>query len=144
MVFAGPRVSVAMARDLKLFSWAAQKSATGTPIVAIWVQAALALTMAATARFDQIITYLGFSLSLFSLLSVAGLFFLPKSAKPTPLGSKSWFFPWIPTLFILINTWMIIFVVAERPKEALAGLLTILISMPLFYFGRTRTSGVVS
>ena len=76
MIMAGPRVYYAMAVDKAFFpSFANLTGKYETPAYAIFFQAAIAMVMVLTASFDKLLFYIGFTLSLFAVLTVAGSFF---------------------------------------------------------------------
>ncbi|NJO68097.1 MAG: amino acid permease [Bacteroidetes bacterium] len=69
----GPRVYYSMARDGLFFKAAAKiHPRFHVPSTSIVFQSAIALVITITGTFDQILTYMGFSLSIFLLLTIAG------------------------------------------------------------------------
>ena len=73
MIMAGPRVYYAMAKDGTFFDLFARVSKTRkTPGPSILLQAAIAIGMVVTSSFDRLLLYIGFTLSLFAMLTVAG------------------------------------------------------------------------
>jgi basic amino acid/polyamine antiporter, APA family len=143
MMMTGPRVYQAMARDGLFFSAIKKREGQGTtPGNAIRLQAGLALIMVFTATFENLLIFIGFTLSLFSLLAVAGLMVLKKRDPAPGLPYKTWGYPVTAVLFILGNLWIILFAIITRPAVSLAGLAAIG-SGALFYGffqGRARRS----
>lgn len=126
MIMAGPRVYYAMARDGLFFRRFGTVSATrNTPTAAILFQAAVAIGMILCAAYDTLLIYIGFTLSLIAVLTVAALFYFrwrqPQMERPyRTLG-----YPLTPLLFIAGNLWIIGYTLFSRPIVCLAGLTTI-------------------
>jgi APA family basic amino acid/polyamine antiporter len=123
MILAGPRVYYAMARDgvfFKVFSKIHPEKKT--PIFSILLQALIAIFMVLTSTFEALLLYIGFTLSLCASLTVLGLMKLKKK------------FIFSAFAFILVNLWMIIFTIVTKPLTLLAGMLTILAGLTLYYF----------
>ena len=72
----------------------------GTPRIAIITQSILSLILMYTMNFESLIYYVAFTLSLFTLLTVFGLFVLRyKQGKPN--GYKAWGYPFTPIVFLV-------------------------------------------
>jgi APA family basic amino acid/polyamine antiporter len=138
MIVTGPRVYYAMARDglfFPLFARITPKKATPGP--AIFLQAALALGLVVTASFERLLIYIGFTLSLVSILTVAGMMHLRLKDKKKgyiPKGYQCPCYPVIPLFFMAGNLWIILFTLADRPAAAQWGLGTIGLGLPLFFW----------
>jgi APA family basic amino acid/polyamine antiporter len=139
MMMTGPRVYQAMAQDGLFFPGIGKlKEERATPGNAILLQAGLALFMVLTASFENLLVFIGFTLSLFSLLAVAGLMVL-KRRNPVPdLLYKTWGYPFTPILFILGNLWIIIFSIINRPAVCLTGLAAIFSGAVFFFYFKRR------
>lgn len=136
MIMAGPRVYMAMAEDGLFFRAMAEKNSGGSPIISVLVQGALAVVLLLIARFDQLVNYIGFTLSIFATLTVIGAFVL-RVKRPNaerPYRTLGW--PVTPILFIALNVWMIYFLVSQRWKESLAGAATLLAGGVVFFVWR--------
>ncbi|MFZ5448976.1 MAG: APC family permease [Thermodesulfobacteriota bacterium] len=135
MMLTGPRVYLAMARD-GLFFRKIMKTGTrsGTPINAILLQAGLALVMVLTASFENLLIFIGFTLSLFSLITVAGLIVL-RHGQPAPnLTYRTLGYPLTPIFFILCNLWIVLFSILNKPAVSLTGLAAVLSGVFLYLF----------
>jgi len=133
MTIAGPRVTNAMGEDFHLFRFFSRKNKHGIPAVAIITQCIISLLFVFTAKFEQVITYISFTLNLFLFLTVLGLIVLrikrPALARPY----RTWGYPVTPVLFLIISAWLTYFGFREKPYESLAGLGTVLSGL-FFYF----------
>ncbi len=132
-IMIGPRVYYAMARDNLFF-----KSASilhpkfHTPIVSFLIQAILAIFYIWTGTYEQILTYMGFALSIFPVLSVIGLIYLRikkpylKSPYQTP------FFPIIPLIYVTSSIIMMMVSFIGRPVECSIAILSVLSGIPFY------------
>jgi APA family basic amino acid/polyamine antiporter len=133
----GPRVYYAMSNDgyfFKSISKVAPK--THVPVRAILLQGGLSLIMVVSGTFDQILTYMGFSLGLFPILAVAGVFRLRKM-KGDYIRMPG--FPVVQIIFLLASGGMLMLSFFERPVESGIALGTVLLGLPVFwYFWKVR------
>ena len=93
--------------------------------------------MIITATYDKLLIYIGFTLSLFAMLTVIGLVRLRWRERSAAPHYRTWGYPLTPLLFILGNLWIVIFSVFRRPAPALWGLATIAAGLCVYvYFTR--------
>ena len=146
MILTGPRVYYAMARDGLFFSVFGRVDACRhTPAPAIGLQAGLAVIMILTAAYDWLLLYIGFTLSLSAMFTVAGLIRL-RIQDPLPPGMYSTFaYPIPPLIFILGNLWIVYISVINRPGPILAGVATLALGLCVYaVFGRrSEVAGIV-
>ena len=136
LIFLGPRVYYAMAGEGHFFRFASRVNSKGVPALSILIQAALAVIIALVGAFDQILTYMGLSLSIFPLLAVVGVFKLHRSRA---VVYRSPLYPVMPVFFITTSVLMIFLSISERPVESSFALGTLLIGIPLYVlFKRKR------
>jgi APA family basic amino acid/polyamine antiporter len=124
LIMAGPRVYARMAEDRYLPAFLAARNAP--PVNAILLQGALALILLWSSTFDQLLTYIGFTLGLSTAATVAGLIRI-RLQEGSQLRVPGW--PWVPASFLLVTLAITGFAIARRPKESLAGLATILLGL---------------
>jgi APA family basic amino acid/polyamine antiporter len=134
----GPRVYYAMAKNKAFFKVAETVHPRWhTPVVAILCQGACAMLMTLTS-FPQLLTYIGFSLTSFTALSVASLFVFRKRPGWQRLRAVSFCYPLIPVAYLLVGTAMIVYGVIWQPKASLAALATIGAGAAIYHFGLRR------
>ncbi len=134
MIMAGPRIYQSIGEDYtRLRTLNARKGASG-PYIAIILQAVISIIMLLSTHFDDLVTYMGFTLSANAALTVAGIFVLRKRLPDAQRPYRCWGYPVTPIIFILLSLWMIVFTIAENPCVALAGAATIFSGLFLFYF----------
>jgi len=133
MVLAGPRVTMTIGEDIVALKFFARKNKKGIPVIAIILQSLIALILIFTSSFDAVLTYLGFTLTLFTTLTVLGLFILRINKPDLPRPFKAWGYPITPAIFILLNLGIIYHSLTSKLTESLAGLGTVLIGLVIFY-----------
>jgi len=143
MVLAGPRVYFAMARDgLFLPAAARVHPRYHTPAIAILAQALWSALLVLSGTFEQLLTYTGFAVVLFSGLAVLALFLLRRRACRDLVGATSqapyraWGYPVAPALFVLASLAMVANAIRENPGPSLAGLAVIGAGIPLYFWFR--------
>ena len=137
-IWVGPRVAQRMGEDFRGLHLLARKSRSGIPANAVLLQAGIAVALILTSSFEQVLVYIELLLVLFALVTVAGVFWLrichPERARPV----KAWGYPVTPALFVVINVWMIVYIVREKPEEALWGLGTLMLGGVVYFLAQRR------
>jgi APA family basic amino acid/polyamine antiporter len=126
MVTIGPRVYYAMAKNKAFFSGAAKVDPRWhTPVNAILSQGLCAIVMTVTP-FPELVVYIGFSLTLFTVLSVASIFvFRRRRVGWQRLRALQVAWPLIPASYILVGTCMMVYGVIWQPRASLTALATL-------------------
>jgi APA family basic amino acid/polyamine antiporter len=125
MVTIGPRVYYAMAKNGMFISAAAQVSPRWrTPIFAITCQGICAMLITATP-FPDLLIYIGFTLNFFAVMSVASLFIFRRRSGWRKLPAVSFAWPLVPSAFLTVGIWTIIFGMTLKPVVSLAAIATI-------------------
>jgi APA family basic amino acid/polyamine antiporter len=127
----GPRIYEAVGRDIKPLRFLAVRREGGGPIYASVAQAALALVMMLSARFEDLLIYTGFTLSIFGGLAV-GCVFLLRRRDDIESPYRMWGYPVTPLLYIALTLWMIIAGIIERPATAAFGGATLVVGYVLY------------
>ncbi len=137
MVFAGPRVYFAMARDGVFVRAAARVHPRfRTPSLAIFAQAAWSGVLVLSGSLSQLVSYTGFAVVLFSGIAVAGLFVLRRRNPDEPRPFRAWGYPLAPGIFVLAAAVMLANHVWSQPGPALAGLAIIIAGIPVYWWFR--------
>ena len=135
MIMTGPRIYYAMSKDGIFFSlFGKVNTRHHTPASSIFLQAAIACIMVLTASFNTLLIYIGFTLSIFAMLTVAGMIRLRATRALVPRPYKTFLYPVTPVLFILGNLWIIVFSIKSRPINTLFGIGTIAAGVLVYWF----------
>jgi basic amino acid/polyamine antiporter, APA family len=136
-VIIGPRVYYAMAKNKAFFSPAARVHPKWhTPVVAIISQGLCAMVMTLTP-FRELLTYIGMSLTFFSVLSVASLFvFRRKRPEWQRLRALDFAWPLIPVSYIVVGAAMMAFGVVQAPAASATAFATVGAGALAYHFRR--------
>ncbi|WP_319502174.1 amino acid permease [uncultured Draconibacterium sp.] len=131
-IILGPRVYYKMASDGLFFEAIARiHRKHKVPTNAILLQAAIAIVLVLSGTFEQILTYMGFSLGIFPIIAVAGNIKLRRSKYQ---GLRLPGYPYVQVFFILVSTAILVLAYLERPVESSIAVLTALSGIPVYYW----------
>ncbi|MBK9283608.1 MAG: amino acid permease [Sphingobacteriaceae bacterium] len=133
MIFAGPRVMQSMGNDLNGLRFFSKVNKNNVPYIAIIIQSIISIVLVVTSSFESLITYVGFTLNLFTFLTVMGIFILRYKQKGVERSYKTFLYPVTPLLFLFILLWILINIMINKPEESLYGLSTVLIGALIYY-----------
>ena len=133
MSLIGPRVTKTIAHDFNVLNIFTKESKTGSPVAAQLLQTAVALLLVYTSTFEHVMAFIGFTLSLFTCLTVGGVFVL-RNKFPNSAGFKTWAYPITPLFFLVVDILMMAYVFFNNPWQSLAGLGTALLGAVVFFF----------
>ena len=133
MVITGPRVIQTMINDYPIVK-KLKSSDNKLPVLAICIQSLIAILILLSGSFDSILTYTTFALTLFSLLTVIGVFILRKKHKTDAKEKtyKTWGYPLTPLVFIIANVWFLSYLFKEKPNDSLIAIGLILLGFVVY------------
>ncbi len=127
MCLVGPRVYYAMARDRAFFAAAARvHPRSRSPWVAVLMQGACALLLVVMPTFRSLVFYIGFTLYLFTALSILALFKFRRRPGWRHFALLDRMYPWLPLVYVAMSVWVLVFSVRSAPASSLLSLLTVL------------------
>jgi basic amino acid/polyamine antiporter, APA family len=127
MMWAGPRVAATMGQDWRLFAALARTNRAGVPFVAVIWQALIAAAFIVAGGFQEVVTYIEFTLSLSTFLTVAGVFWLRWKEQGAPRPYRAWGYPVTPALFLLMTGYALVRFAThpEQWSKSVLGLATV-------------------
>ena len=135
-IILGPRVYYSMAKDGHFFKFVSEVHPSfKVPSKAIMLQAGISMIMILSGTFDQILTYMGFSLGIFPLLAVAGVFKLRRSGRSR---IKMPGYPVVQIIYLLTGLTILTLSYFERPVESTIAVVTVLTGIPVFIYFRKK------
>jgi APA family basic amino acid/polyamine antiporter len=141
MVFAGPRVYFAMARDGLFLSRAARiHPRYRTPAFSIAVQGLWSGVLVLTGTFGQLVDYTGFAVVLFAGVAVAGLFVLRRREPDAVRPFRALGYPVAPGVFVLASAAIVLNAFVANPRPSLAGTALILAGLPVYWYFRRQSA----
>ena len=139
MCLVGPRVYYAMATDGAFFSIAAKiHPKWKSPWVAVVMQGICALFLIVLPTFRDLVVYIGFTLYLFTALSILGLFKLRRRPGWKKFSWLSRSYPLIPLLYVAMSAWVLVFSIKAAPVASAMSLATVLAGALAWYLSAMR------
>ncbi len=132
MILAGPRVMQAMGNDMKQLKIFSTANKNNVPYFAVIFQSVISIVLVLTSSFESLITYVGFTLLIFTFLTVMGVFIL-RYKKKIPTQFKTPLFPVVPLLYLLVIGWIIYNTFMKRTTESLFGIGTIGLGLLIYW-----------
>ena len=135
LIMSGPRVYSKMADDGFMPGWLRFKNRP--PTNAIWLQAVLAIVVVSIATLQDLLAYLGFTLSVSAALTASLLFFVKLRPGTIPL------YPLPPLLFVSATLLTATLAAYREPAQAIVGLATIVFGAVLYpWYARRHARAV--
>jgi APA family basic amino acid/polyamine antiporter len=140
-ILGGSRISLAMAgHGLAFASLRRLSPRFATPVVALWVQAGLAMVLVLSGRFEQLVAYVVAVMLVFSSIAVAATIVLRVRRPDAPRPYRTWGYPAAPAVFVAFNLAVIAFLLCRQASraEAVWGLVITLFGLPAFAWVKRR------
>jgi len=108
------------------------------PSNSIFLQGIIATILTLSGTFEQVLTYMGFALSIFPILTVLGVF---KLRKDNPNALRMAGFPYTQVLYVTSGVLILVLAFLERPLESSIASFTVIAGIPAYYiFKRTNST----
>lgn len=133
MILAGPRVMQAMGKDLKQLRVFSIANKNNVPYISVIFQSVISIILVLTSSFESLITYVGFTLNLFTFLTVFGVFILRTKHKNIHTSYRTPLYPVTPILFLVISGWILFFIFKNKTTESLFGLGTVALGYIVYW-----------
>jgi basic amino acid/polyamine antiporter, APA family len=137
-IIIGPRVYYSMAKDGLFFKSAATiHPKFQVPSNSILLQCVIAVVMVLSGTFEQVLTYMGFALGIFPIMTV---FSVIRLRRENPDAVRLPGYPLTQILYILTGLIILGLSYAERPVESSIAALTVIAGIPAYYIFKKRMS----
>jgi APA family basic amino acid/polyamine antiporter len=138
------RIPYAMARDGVFFARLARLSpTTRVPVRALIAQSAWATVLVLSGSYDTLTDYSIFAILIFVGLATASVFVFRRTMPDAPRAYRTWGYPVVPLVFMLVAAWLVVNTLMTTPGRALAGLGLMACGLP-FYWYWTRAQRRIS
>jgi len=143
LILSGSRVYYTMANDGLFLPAAAKLNSKGVPGAALWMQFVWASVLCLSGKYGDLLDFIIFTVLLFYILTIAGIFKLRKTQPYLPRPYKAFGYPVIPAIYILLASTICIVLLKFKPTYTWPGLIIVLIGIPIYYIlERKNKSGV--
>ncbi len=134
-VLTGARVPYAMAQDGLMFKSLGKLSeGTRVPIGALMVQGIWACILAMSGSFDTLTNYVIFGSWIFYAFVTASVFVFRKKYPDATRPYKTFGYPVVPILFLLVAGWLLINTILTSPMQSFIGIFLIALGLPVYYY----------
>ena len=139
-IILGPRVYYSMANDGLFFRSVAKiHPRFNVPSNSVVLQAVIAIILVLSGSFEQVLTYMGFALGIFPVLTVIGVWKLRKT-NPGAMRIKG--FPVPQIIYIAAGIMILVLSLLESPVESSIALITVLAGIPAYMIFNKRSETV--
>ncbi len=139
-ILTGPRVYFAMAEDRLFFKSVAKLSRGRVPAVAILLQGGMAIIIALSGKYEQILNYVTSVDFIFFGLTATCIFVLRRQARLSG-ASPRFKVPGHPltTVLFIAACWIIVLnAIYKYPRNTIVGLVIMLAAVPVYFFWPAR------
>ena len=116
LILSGPRVYYAMAEDGLFFKRVGKINKNGVPGFAILIQGIWSILLCLSGTYGDLLDYVIFAVLLFFTLTILAIFILRKKRPDEPRPYKAFGYPFIPALYILITTAIMVILLIYKPN----------------------------
>lgn len=135
MIWAGPRVTMVMAEDYRIWNYFKKKNKNNIPIRSIWLQSIIAIGLILSGTFEQVLIYSAFVLNLSTAITVGGVFILRRKESDKN-AYKSKLYPIPQIIFLVLSIWILSYLIYERPYESMFGILNLLVGLGTYLLNK--------
>ncbi|PJJ60073.1 APC family permease [Hymenobacter chitinivorans] len=139
IILSGARAYYAMAKDGLFFPGLARLNAAGVPARALWAQCLWACLLCLSGSYGQLLNYVMFSVILFYVITIIGIFVLRRTRPDAPRPYRAWGYPVLPIIYVVLaSVFCVILLVAEDTALfSRRGLMLVALGVPVFFlFGK--------
>jgi basic amino acid/polyamine antiporter, APA family len=139
LTLTAPRLYYSMSKDGLFFSKLAEVHPRfKTPAIAIVASSLWACVLAATGRFEQLLTYVVFVGWIFYALGALAIFVYRKREPDLPRPFRTPGYPVTPILFVLSAAAIVINTVITQPLNVIFAIALMALGVPAYYMWRNR------
>jgi APA family basic amino acid/polyamine antiporter len=144
-ILSGARIYYAMAIEGKFFKIIGKLHQTRkVPAMSLWAQCIWSVVLIISGSFNQLLTYTVFIMVLFSFLSGIALFIIRKRERNNIISSPIYGYPYIPLIYVVFSTFIMISIFYNRPLESLIGIFIVCLGIPFYTYWRNKAKKSVA
>ena len=132
-VYVGPRIIQAIGEDYDKLFFLSKINQNGVPFNAFIIQLVISLGFILSSTFEEVVLYTGIILIITTSITVCSLIYLRLKEPDLNRPYKVWGYPFTPFIFIILNTWILVYTVYLKPAESIIGICLMIFSLGLFF-----------
>ena len=133
LILAGARVYYTMAKDGLFFKPASSLNKFAVPQWALWFQCIIACAWSVSGKYGQLLDMISFVVVIFYVMTILGIFILRKKRPDAERPYKSFGYPVLPALYIIMGISFCALLIVYKPQFTWPGLIIALAGIPLYY-----------
>ena len=141
LILSGSRVYYTMAKDGLFFKQVGVLNKNAVPAKALWIQSIWASALCLSGRYGDLLDYVIFTVLIFYILTVIGIFRLRQKRPDIPRSYKAFGYPFLPLLYVLAASIICIALLVYKPQFTFPGLGLVLLGIPVYYW-QVRKNGI--
>lgn len=141
LILAGARVTYAMAKDKLFFKKSGNLNNHGVPGSALFYQAVWASILCLSGTYSDLLDYVVFAVLVFYILTIAGIFRLRKTRPDAERPYKTFGYPVLPAVYILLAAFICIILLIYKPQYTWPGVGIVLLGIPVYYIWKKFSNG---
>jgi APA family basic amino acid/polyamine antiporter len=127
-----PRTLYALSRDGLFWSKASKVNKGGTPVLALAITTLVATLLILTGTFEKLFVIYAFFATANTVILIGALFILRKREPNLDRPFKTWGYPWLPILLMVVSLVLFISFVISDVKNAIYPIILIAASFPIY------------
>ncbi len=139
LILSGSRVYYTMANDGLFFPAAGKLNGKGVPAAALWMQFMWASVLCLSGKYGDLLDFIIFTVLLFYILTIAGIFKLRKTQPDLPRPYKAFGYPVLPAIYIALAASICLVLLKYKPTYTWPGLIIVLAGIPVYYILEARS-----
>ena len=132
-VYVGPRIIQAIGEGYDKLSFLSKINQNGVPFNAFIIQLVISLGFILSSTFEEVVLYTGIILIITTSITVCSLIYLRLKEPDLNRPYKVWGYPFTPFIFIILNSWILVYTVYLKPTESIIGICLMIFSLGLFF-----------
>ena len=133
LILAGARIYYAMARDRVFFERVGSLNRHHAPGTALWLQGVWASLLCLSGTYSQLLDFLIFTVMLFYILTIGGIFKLRQTMPPAQRPHAAWGYPYLPILYMIMAAFIEIQLLRYKPEYTWPGLILVVLGVPVYW-----------
>ncbi len=141
-ILTAARVYYAMAKDGMFLKQAATLNKNQVPANSLTMQCIWACILCFSGTYGDLLNYIMFAVMLFYILTISGLFVLRVRKPDMERPYKTFGYPFIPAVYILLASLVALNMLIYQTQFSLYGLIIILTGVPVYFIFRKKVNSV--
>jgi len=133
LILSGARVYYAMAADKLFFTKTGELNNRNVPAKGLMFQCIWACLLCLSGTYSNLLDYVIFAVLIFYVLTIAGVFILRVKKTDAERPYKTFGYPAVPALYIILASTMMIILFIYKPNYSWPGLIIVLLGVPVYF-----------